>query len=312
MSQIAAADEGEVVMISKLRQIDRKTGVYNRCTMPQRPPLRRIIREHVKDNLCDEHWQDRMVAHVSRYEEKIGAFPWHDPKKGDWENPHWLKTPCGRLEVWANFKGCWTVNLDRGRLVHARSGLDVIFTSVAAAKAAGLFHVDDGFGNVRALKDGLRWKGFNFSPAERPVLALPDDFSVDQAIGDDHEWGRRRLKELLKSSGAGACATDDNLILDLEACARTWQLLPPPWIKRARGFFELTTPHGVLVVRRLIGWTVEKNGIPLVWFLSGERVIFDKLEHAKISALVHARDRGNAGLGYGISWGCTAGNRLAA
>ena len=65
--------------------------------MPQRP-LKRSIREHVKDNLCDERWQGRMAASVSRCEEKIRPFPWHDPKKGDYGNPHWLNTPWGMLE----------------------------------------------------------------------------------------------------------------------------------------------------------------------------------------------------------------------
>ena len=216
-----------------------------------------------------------MAASVSRCEEKIRPFPWHDPKKGDCRNPHWLNTPWGRLEVWASFKGCWTVNLDGARLIHTRSGLDVIFTSVVAAKAAGLCHVDDGFGNVRPLNDGLRWKGFNSAAAQSPAPSPPDDFPVDQAIDDDHEWGQPLLKKSLKTSGAQAYAADDNLILDIEDCSRRWQLAPPTWTKRARGFFELNSPHGVLVVRRLIGWTVEKNGAPLVWFLSGEKVIFE-------------------------------------
>jgi hypothetical protein len=292
----------KILKTDKLRQIDRN---LHRCTMPQRP-LKRSIREYVKDNLCDERWQGRMAASASRCEEKIRPFPWHDPKKGDYGNPHWLNTPWGTLEVWASFKGCWTVNLHGARLVHARSGLDVIFTSVAAAKAAGLFHLDDGFGNVRPLKDGLRWKGFNSAAAERPVLSLPDDFPVDPAT-DDHEWGYRRLKELLKSSGTQAFAADDNLILDMEACARRWQLAPPSWNERARGFFELGTPDGVLVIRRFIGWTIEKNGAPLVWFIGGERVIFDRLEHAKTCALIGARDRVG-----GTRWGQATANLVAA
>ena len=42
----------------------------------------------------------------------------------------------------------------------------------------------------------------------------------------------------------------------------------------------------------MIGWTVERDGVPLCWTVFGGKVIFDKLEHAKISALVHARDFG--------------------
>src|SRR4051794_9500336 len=99
--------------------------------MPQRP-LKPIIFKQVKDNLCDEQWQDRMVASVARCEERATPFAWHDLKKGQSREPSWLNTPYGMLEVWASCKGCWTVNRDGDRLVHAVSGIDVMFTSVAA------------------------------------------------------------------------------------------------------------------------------------------------------------------------------------
>jgi hypothetical protein len=134
------------------------------------------------------------------------------------------------------------------------------------------------------------------------------DFTVDPSLSDDHEWGRQRLDRLLKKTVATASAADENLVLDLEAVARSWQLPPPLWTKRAHGCFELNIPYGLLIVRRLVGWTVERNGIPLVWAIAGEKVIFDKLEHAKTSALAHALDYGDVRFVDGTWWDKRAGN----
>jgi hypothetical protein len=65
----------------------------------------------------------------------------------------------------------------------------------------------------------------------------------------------------------------------------------PAWRKRGHGWYDLATPYGLLTTRRLIGWTVERNEAFLAWNFSGVRMIFDKREDAKASALVHARDR---------------------
>ena len=126
--------------------------------------------------------------------------------------------------------------------------------------------------------------------------------AADPSLSDNHEWGRQRLDRLLKKSNATACAADENLVLDVEAVARSWQLSRPTWTKRAHGCFELNTPYGNLVVRRLIGWTVERNGVPLCWFLRGERVIFDKLEHAKTAAVACARHYSGDSIS-GVRWG---------
>jgi hypothetical protein len=184
-----------------------------------------------------------------------------------------------------------------------------LFTRLDAAKAAGLVHLHDGFGSEARYNDGLWWK------TDRPavgqhVLQPPADFLGDPSISDDHEWGRRRLDSLLKKSVARASAADENLELDLEAVARSWQLPPPTWTKQGHGYYELNTPYGLLVVRRLIGWTTERNGAPLVWFLDGEKVIFDKLEHAKTSALVHARAYRDSRFVDGTRWSEPADNPL--
>jgi hypothetical protein len=62
-----------------------------------------------------------------------------------------------------------------------------------------------------------------------------------------------------------------------------------------------------LVVRRLVGWTVERNDTPLVWAMDGERVIFDKLEHAKTIALACVQTYIDGRIS-GVRWGKRADN----
>jgi hypothetical protein len=216
----------------------------------------------------------------------------------------WLYTPYGTLEVWPGFG--LTVERDGTPLVHARSPRAAVFTGAPAAKACGLVHLMDGFGDAPPYKDGLWWD-IKRPTAEHSIQASCD-FVVDPSLPDDHEWGRQRLDRLLKESAATASAADENLLLDLGAVARSWQLLPPTWTKRAHGCFELNTPYGILVVRRLVGWTVELNGRPLVWAVGSEKVIFDKLEHAKTSGLAHAPDYGDIRFVDGTWWDKRADN----
>jgi hypothetical protein len=129
-----------------------------------------------------------------------------------------------------------------------------------------------------------------------------DDFTVDQSLSDGHVWGRQELERLFNESVATASAADDNLLLDLEAIASSWQLPPPTWTKQTHGCFALNTPYGTLAVRRLVGWTVERNGAPLVCAIFGKRVIFDRFEQAKMSALVHAADRDGSCFVDGTRW----------
>jgi hypothetical protein len=266
--------------------------------------LKRSIRQYVQDQLVDPILDESFDSAAQGPE--ITAIQWQPRNHaGKFKR---LYTAYGKLEV-CRALGGHTVMRDGDWLVQAGGSRAAIFATERAARAAGLVHLKDGWADDAPLGDGLGWKTERLPPEQQ----LPQSGSLaDHTLADDHEWGRRRLKELLKTSGAEGCAADDNLMLDMEACARAWQLTPPSWTKRARGFLELDTPYGILVVHRLIGWTVERDGVPLVWFLSGEKVIFDKIEHAKTSALVHARDHGSAGLGHGVSWGRTAGNQLGA
>jgi hypothetical protein len=150
--------------------------------------------------------------------------------------------------------------------------------------------------------------GISNGQRQRNSIQTPDDFAVDPSLSDDHEWGRQQLDGLLKKSNTTATAADENLVLDMEAVARSWQLSSPTWAKRAHGCFDLNTPYGMLVVRRLIGWTVERSDAPLVWAMGGERVIFDKLEHAKTSGLAHAPDYGDIRFVDGTWWDKRADN----
>ena len=246
--------------------------------------LLRVIREIYKNELVDETMQDRMAAAVERNEE-IKALKWWKDRRS--EMPHRLYTPYGTLEVWPGLG--WHVNRDRLPLVHARSPRSAVFTSVAAAKAAALVHLRDGFGTEASNRDGLWWK--NRQPEAEPrMVDTSGGFPIDPSLSDDHEWGRQRLQQLLKASLATAntaTAFDEALVSDLKVFARSWQLPTPQWTKRAHGCFELNTPYGILVIRRLVGLTIERNGWPLVWWQTRKKVIFDKLEHARTSALVH-------------------------
>jgi hypothetical protein len=100
------------------------------------------------------------------------------------------------------------------------------------------------------------------------------------------------MRELKRRLRPDAFAADVHIIGRIERQVESWQLPMPSWKQRARGWYELGSPYGVLVVRRLIGWTVERNNQQIRWCHFGDRVIFDKLEHAKTSALVHAYDVG--------------------
>jgi hypothetical protein len=271
-----------------------------------RRKFKRVIMEYIKDQLVDEYLEEKMVAVAQRGD--IAAIRWQSQTRNG--EPYWLRTPYGELEIWCGFRGCWKVERDGAPLVHARSPHEALFTSIPAAKAAGLVHLPDGFGNDAPYNDGLWWNIKRSTP-EQPVRQAPSEFPVDPTISDDHEWGRQRLDSLLKESTAKASASYEDWELDLEAVARSWQLRTPKWTKQAHGYYELKTPYGLLVVRRLIGWTVERNGAPLVWFLGDEKIIFDKLEHAKTSALVHARDYGDRHFPDGTRWDNPADNALA-
>jgi hypothetical protein len=266
--------------------------------------LSRIVIDVVKDQHVHERLDHKFDAIAQRPE--IAAICWHHKNHaGKYTR---LRTAYGKLEVRPTLGG-WMISRDGTLLVHARSPRGAIFASQRAAKAAGLVHLNDGFGDAPPYKDGLWWDIRRLTP-EHPAAQTTCDFAVDPTLSDDHEWGRQQLGRLLKKSNRKAAAADEKLISDIEAVARSWQLPPPPWTKRTHGCFALNTPYGILVVRRLIGWTVERNGTPLVWFISGEKVIFDKLEHAKTIALACVLTCSDGRIS-GVRWGKRADDQVA-
>jgi hypothetical protein len=246
--------------------------------------LNRMVLKVAKNQLIDDAYQNEIVAAVAR-SPAFASLTWQG---GPRREPISLPTPYGRLDVWANWRGTWEVHRSKEPLVQRGQHLGALFTSVEAAKAAGLLHVKADFGDSLGHNPTLEWK----MPLKRSNVSQLKVSPADPSLSDDHEWGKQRLDRLLKEGDIGL-ADDENLIIDIYREARQWQLPMPPWIKRAHGWYDMATPYGTLTVRRLIGWTVERNGSPLVWNPPyNKRVIFDKLEHAKASALVHARDCG--------------------
>jgi hypothetical protein len=241
--------------------------------------------ESVKDRLVDEELDQRLDALALR--QNVSALPWWLASAS--RSAGGLYTAYGTLEIHRDLGG-WTVKRDEAALVHARSAPhEAIFSKQRTAMATALVHLTDGFGDTVAIKDGLWWD-IQQPAAEYTTLQPSIELDVDTSITDDHEWGRRRLKQLLETSKLSASPEDENLIAAIRSRSRWAAFTPPPWNKLAHGYFQLHTPYCTLIVRRLIGWTVERDGMPLVWFHSGERLIFDKLEHAKTIALIHARD----------------------
>jgi hypothetical protein len=263
----------------------------------------RWLLEYVKDSLVDEELDEKFDAIAPRLD--IPEIRWRH-RNGNKTNL--MYTPYGDLEIEKTLGG-YTVSRDRAPLVHARCPSEglfpaAVFTRMRGARAAGLIHVQDGFGEEPPFKDGLWWR--ISGPATEIIAPLSSgDFMDDQSVPDDHQWGRKHLDQLLKKSGIYADAPNENLVLDVEAFASWWQLDPPRWSCPAVGRFELKTPYGNLVVRRLIGWTVERNGVPLCWhFRRDPRVIFESLEHAKTIALACASTWGAKPLPIGgVRWG---------
>ena len=67
----------------------------------------------------------------------------------------------------------------------------------------------------------------------------------------------------------------------------------PAWRREAPGWFSLKTPYFELIVRREYntGWVVERNGIPLRYFLCGfdlpdQKIVFDDYREAQARALL--------------------------
>jgi hypothetical protein len=114
--------------------------------------LTRFAMQFVKDQLVDERLDHKFDAFAQHPE--IAAIRWqHKNYAGMYMRLH---TAYGKLEVCRDFGG-WKVYRDRAPLVHARSPRPVNFASQRMAKAGGLVHLMDGFGDAPPYKDGLWW-----------------------------------------------------------------------------------------------------------------------------------------------------------
>jgi hypothetical protein len=233
--------------------------------------------ELLKDRLVEEKLAARFDDIAFRPE--ITSIRWlHASSPGEW-----LSTPYGDLNVIHIFGG-WTVSRDDDPLIHARSSKAVIFPKQRAAKAAGLIHLQDDFGDLPAWKDGLWWDVQRRAIIRASQAVLPSN--ADSSVPDNHEWGHCRLVELVEKSSKAACVADQRLLLRTETLNDTWAVSPPTWTRRGPGYFELATPYGTLVVSRMVGWKVELNGLPLVCAVPPREIlIFDRLEHARACAL---------------------------
>jgi hypothetical protein len=129
-----------------------------------------------------------------------------------------------------------------------------------------------------------------------------DDIPTDGILPDDYEWGRERLDRFLQEFCGTGLAADESLLLDIAKRAASWQLSPSQWTRCGVGSYELNTPYGLLTVQRTFGWGVKRDGAPLTSVHNEKPIIFDKLEDAKTSALVHAKDRGVGRFVDGTCW----------
>jgi hypothetical protein len=264
------------------------------------PKLNRHLRELLKEELVDDALQASLVAALQN-SHRVARIAWYPGRS----TPCTLLTPYGTLTVSAYIGRCWTVNRNSMPLVWQENPrTEAVFTSVAAVKAAGLVHLRDGF-RISALENTcLRWK-LDCPTATHVAVLGACDLAAEASEPDDHEWGEKELNRLLLEIPDGYAA-DIHVISSIERQAESWQLPMPKWTRRAQGWYELNSPYGVLRIRRLVGWTVDRNEVPLRWCFFGHRVIFDKLKHAKASALVHAYDLGDFSTRDGTHWCETA------
>jgi hypothetical protein len=138
------------------------------------PRLNRHSRELLKDELVDEAIQAKLVAaHEGRRLAKLG---WYPNSRG--QSHYTLLTPYGTLTVSMYSGPCsWVVKRNSIPLVWQKNPRKkAVLTSLAAAQAAGLIHLRDGFGGSASERTSLRWR-----------LDCPNVAVRSQQVPDDHE-----------------------------------------------------------------------------------------------------------------------------
>jgi hypothetical protein len=126
-----------------------------------------------------------------------------------------------------------------------------------------------------------------------------DDSSKSVPFPDNCQWEAEQL-DLVLEDFLGDLVADESLCSDLARRAAKWQLLTPNWTY-CDGAYELMTPYGLMRLGYFFGWHITRDTVPLVWWHNQKPVFFARLEDAKTSALLHARDR-NGDSHDGTTW----------
>ena len=258
----------------------------------------RVLKKFWSSELVDDAVQDNLAAAFAR-DEDLRAIPWFKQRL----RPRDLVagTPHGTLKI-VHSNGWHVLRNEREELIHnccTYPSYPAIFSNLDAAKAAALYHVCDGWSTADVLNqlgrggpaDGLYWNLSTAQPAALEYDYKPSD------LADDFELRHREtLAGMIRSFGRPAA---DDIVqvceAELRACKAAAAAAPgvpqlqlPVWKNPAQGWHTLVSPRGKFVVRRLVGWTAERNGAPMDYIFPPGRLIFDRLEHAKIHALRHA------------------------
>jgi hypothetical protein len=118
----------------------------------------------------------------------------------------------------------------------------------------------------------------------------PKHVLTGEPLPDNYEWEEEQLDGVLEESLGDRVLADESVRSDLASRAAKWQLPPPKWTY-CDDAYELRTPFGLMRLERFFGWRVTRDTVPLIWQHNQKPVFFHRLEDAKTSALLHAKDR---------------------
>ena len=168
-----------------------------------------------------------------------------------------------------------------------------LFVTRAAAQAAAELHMAHGWDEYECEPDCLTFEWQTQPKWERLSQITPEASASD--VEDEYRFGLEELRRLCHPWGcplelARIAQELSHPTLPQEVWA---DFALPAWRREAQGWFSLKTPYGELVVRREnnTGWVVERNGIPLRYFLCGfdlpdQKIVFDDYHEAQMRALL--------------------------
>jgi hypothetical protein len=153
---------------------------------------------------------------------------------------------------------CRLVERDGFELIHSSTISPVVFRSVAAAKVAAIYFLQNGFENWPAVAEGWHWG------VKRSVCPAGSRMHLDPVEGetlpDAYEVGRDDLDDHLQKVFGISSAADENLLLDIHAQERIWTFRVPDWST------PLVGRHYLRTVRRsdsptLLAWLDSSQGV---------------------------------------------------